>query len=135
MALNVALPLLIDWAPPGVVVEGVGGASNRIKFVNFWIAGVASAAEIADASGPFAKLPRLNPSFGTVVPWHAGSSLRSVGKMSLLIPISTLYASAEKSSSDLFCAFQPKRAIVPSLPFLFVVPEMVLPFTTILTLP
>src|SRR6266699_7145545 len=31
------------------------------------------------------------------------------------LPISTLYASPENKSSDLFCAFQPKRATVPSL--------------------
>src|SRR5262245_44729336 len=32
------------------------------------------------------------------------------------MPISTLYASPEKRRSDLFCAFQPSRVIVPSLP-------------------
>jgi hypothetical protein len=29
------------------------------------------------------------------------------------MPILTLYASPEKMSSDLFCAFQPKRETVP----------------------
>src|SRR5215471_11356333 len=114
---NTALPLVVD----AVAGAGIGGAESRMKLVNNWIAGVASAAVTA---------ARLNPSFGVVAPWQAGSSLRSVGKMSLLIPISTLYASAANSSADLFCAFHPNRAIVPSLPLRFVVPEIVLPVTT-----
>ena len=40
------------------------------------------------------------------------------------MPISTLYASPENTISDLFCAFQPKRVIVPSLPVRFGRPEM-----------
>ena len=43
------------------------------------------------------------------------------------MPISTLYASPEKSSSDLFCAFHPNRATVPSLPLLFAWPEIAAP--------
>jgi hypothetical protein len=38
-------------------------------------------------------------------------------------------------SNDLFCAFQPKRATVPSLPLLFVSPEIVRPATTKLARP
>src|SRR3954453_5538423 len=49
---------------------------------------------------------------------------RSCGKISLLMPISTLYASPANSSSDLFWAFQPKRAMVPSLPLRLKVPLM-----------
>jgi len=41
-----------------------------------------------------------------------------------VIPISTLYASPENKSSDLFWAFHPNRAIVPSLPFLLTRPEI-----------
>jgi hypothetical protein len=47
----------------------------------------------------------------------------------LVIPISTLYASPANSSSDLFCAFQPNRAMVPSLPLLLVWPLIVRPDT------
>ena len=35
---------------------------------------------------------------------------------SLVMPISTLYASPENTSIEWFCAFQPNREIVPSLP-------------------
>ena len=40
-----------------------------------------------------------------------------MGNASLVIPISTLYASPEKTSRDGFCAFQPNRLMRPSLPF------------------
>src|SRR5262245_35674041 len=43
------------------------------------------------------------------------------------MPISTLYASPANTSSDLFWAFQPKRATVPSLPLRFACPEIVRP--------
>src|SRR6266700_3852829 len=46
------------------------------------------------------------------------------------MPCSTLYASPENKSSDLFCAFHPNRAIVPSLPLLLVTPEIVRPVTS-----
>jgi len=42
--------------------------------------------------------------------------VRSFGKSSLVMPISTFSASPAKMSSDLFWAFQPKRVIVPSFP-------------------
>src|SRR6266571_3740199 len=51
------------------------------------------------------------------------------------MPISTLYASPENKSSDLFCAFQPKRATVPSLPLLFAWPEIAWPARTMLGRP
>ena len=41
------LPLVIDVAPPGVSVEGAGGARKRMKFEKFWIAIVASSAVVA----------------------------------------------------------------------------------------
>src|SRR6266852_2267282 len=63
--------------------------------------------------------------FGTVANWQFAFSSRSVWNSSFVMPISTLYASPEKSSRDLFCAFQPNRAIVPSLPLLFAMPVMV----------
>ena len=43
---------------------------------------------------------------------------------SLVIPISTLYASPEKISRDGFCAFQPNRPMRPSLPFRLTRPLM-----------
>ncbi len=71
------------------------------------------------AGSALSRLPRL---FGVRANWQFGVSSRSCGKSSLVIPISTLYASPENSRSDLFWAFQPNRAMVPSLPFLFVAP-------------
>ena len=56
-------------------------------------------------------------SLGTVANWQFGVSSRSIWNSSLVMPISTLYASPENSSSDWFCAFQPNREILPSLPF------------------
>src|SRR6267154_6284253 len=51
------------------------------------------------------------------------------------MPISTLYASPENRSSDLFWAFHPNRATVPSLPLLFAWPEIAWPARTILGRP
>ena len=62
-------------------------------------------------------------SLGTIANWQLGVSSRSLWKSSLVMPISTLYASPEKRVSDLFWAFQPKREMVPSLPFRFAVPR------------
>ncbi len=59
-------------------------------------------------------------SFGTGANWQLPVSSRSFWNSSFEMPISTLYASPENISSDLFCAFQPNRATVPSLPLLFV---------------
>src|SRR2546426_12609420 len=53
-----------------------------------------------------------------------GGNPRSLWNSSLDTPCSTLYASPAKSSSDLFCAFHPNRAMVPSLPFRLGWPEM-----------
>src|SRR5262245_59708390 len=105
--LNVARPFLIDVAPPGMVSDGVGGARNRMKNANLVGPLMASAGSVASVSVV---------SFGTVANWQVGSSSRSWMKSSLEIPCSTLYASPAKMRSDLFCAFQPNRVIVPSLP-------------------
>jgi hypothetical protein len=48
----------------------------------------------------------------------------SSAKSSFETPCSTLYASPAKIRSDFFCAFQPKRATVPSLPERFRTPLM-----------
>src|ERR1700716_1399325 len=50
--------------------------------------------------------------------------IRSLGKSSLVTPISTLAPSPENSSHDLFCAFQPNRVMVWSLPFVLKWPRM-----------
>jgi len=54
----------------------------------------------------------------------AVSVVFSLGNNSLVTPISTLEASPANISNDLFCAFQPKRVMVPSLPLRLKVPEM-----------
>src|SRR2546422_1453764 len=95
----------MEYAPPGVVRDGVGGARKRIKKANFSIA-------FNPAGVPVASV--LVTSFGVVANWHAGFSSRSVGNISLLIPISVAYARAALSNRDLFWAFQPNREIVPS---------------------
>src|SRR5206468_1948240 len=79
--LNSCLPFEIDVAPPGTVVDGVGGARKRMKFEKFWIAVVAS-------NGLPASM--FCTSLGTFANWHAGFSSRSVWKMSFEMPISTL---------------------------------------------
>src|SRR5262245_11037969 len=79
--LNTALPLLIDVAPPGEVVEGVGAARKRMKNANFSIALIAS-------SGAAPSV--LVTSFGTVANWQDAVSSRSVWNSSLVMPISTL---------------------------------------------
>src|ERR1700755_2852402 len=52
------------------------------------------------------------------------SSVLDVGSRSLVMPSSTLYASPANWVIDLFCAFQPKRLIVPSFGLLLVTPRM-----------
>src|SRR5437867_10775434 len=119
-------PLAIESAPPGVSREGAGGARKRAKKANFSIALIPSTSVLASV---------LVTSLGTSENWQLGVSSRSVWNSSLVIPISTLYASPEKSSSDLFWAFHPNRATVPSLPLLFAWPEIAWPARTILGLP
>src|SRR5258705_13678536 len=111
---NVSRPRLIESAPPGLSAEGVGGARKRMNSVKRSI-------ELSTAAGVAPS--RVASLLGTVATLQASVSSRSVGKAPLVMPISTLYASPEKISSDLFCAFQPKRPVVPSLPFLFGWPE------------
>src|SRR5216684_7122443 len=116
----------MEVAPPGVSGEGVGAARKRWKKANFSIALSACSGVVAST------LVRL---LGPRVNWHDAVSLRSVWNSSLVIPISTLYASPENSSSDLFWAFHPNRATVPSLPLLFAWPEIAWPARTILGRP
>src|SRR5947209_19152058 len=78
---NMSLPRAMDDAPPGVSDDGRGGARKRMKNANFSIPPMA-----LTGSGEAVSLT----SFGWVANWHASDSSRSVGKSSLLIPISTL---------------------------------------------
>src|SRR6266403_312187 len=59
-------------------------------------------------------------STGSISPELARSSANN----SLVTPISTLYASPANSSSVAFCAFQPNRVMVPSLPLRLGRPEI-----------
>src|SRR5215471_535039 len=79
--LNTCLPFAIDVAPPGVVVEGVGGARRRMNSANFSMSVVASSAVVASM---------FVLSFGVVANWQFWVSSRSVWKTSFVIPISTL---------------------------------------------
>src|SRR5215472_10072713 len=97
----------MEVAPPGVALDGMGGARKRMKAAN--LSGPLMASTGVAASG-FAV------SLGTVANWQLYVSSRSWEKSSFEMPCSTLYASPAKISSDVFCAFQPKRVTVPSLP-------------------
>ncbi len=121
-----AAGVVMEVAPPGTVVDGVGGAGIRINNANLitsldvprfvalkcvMSSGVALMRQFAGRPKP--PVPSLPSSPG---------SGRSCVNASLLTPCSTLYASPAKITSDLFCAFQPKRLIVPSLPLWLKVP-------------
>ncbi len=67
---------------------------------------------------------RVEEFSATVDGRRANSSSLSFAKISFVIPISTLYASPANRSSDLFCAFHPKRVTVPSFPVVFTCPFM-----------
>src|SRR5437762_11758416 len=104
MAPNTFRPRPIESAPPGEVVDGVGGARKRWKKANF--------------STPFSPAGVVVTvvsvkSLGTVANWQAGLVSRSLWNTSFEIPISTLYASPEKISRDLFWAFHPNLVRVP----------------------
>jgi hypothetical protein len=107
MAENRLRPRPIDAEPPGELVDGVGGARKRMKNANF-----SMALTVSVGSGPSTFVT----SFGCEANWQLAFSSRSTWNSSFEMPISTLYASPENSSSDSFCAFQPKRETVPSLP-------------------
>src|SRR5438874_9947881 len=113
MLLNKLLPFAMDAAPPGVSGEGVGGARKRMKKPNFSMSLIASRAAGAVVSVML---------FGSVANRQLGVSSRSVWNSSLVVPCSTLYASAEKRDSDLLCAFHPNRVILTSLSLLLLMP-------------
>ena len=90
-----------------------GGARNIMKLAKL----VGSSNTAASVSPPMWKV-----SLGGADGEQLGVSSRSVGNRKFVMPISTLYASPAKISSDLFCAFQPKRLTVPSLALRFSAP-------------
>src|SRR6476620_7578904 len=108
--LNRVDPLLIEVDDDA----GVGGAARRMK-----------AAKLITSPDISLAVPVVPPVLGLVIcvassgrrlKMQPACSDRSLPKPSLVTPCSTLYASIPKISSDLFCAFQPKRVIVPSFP-------------------
>src|ERR1041385_6495346 len=93
--------------------QGCAGALSRMKIVKFsireeiWLAS-------SPAVGPVGMITCVLSS-GVELPAHPELVL-SLVKSSLVMPISTLEASPENISMDLFCAFQPNLVMVPSLP-------------------
>src|SRR5215467_8917209 len=91
---------------------GVGGSSIRMK-----AAKLVTSSEMPDARlTPLDWSVKLVLLSGKLLNWQFGLSSRSFGKPRLVTPCSTLYASAANIHKDLFCAFQPNRVMVPSLP-------------------
>src|SRR6266496_2252422 len=111
-ALNCARPFVVDE----VRGCGVGGARKRMKSEK-------RSRSPGKLTGSFGASPVSERSSGTplvlLVPGGTGNGGRqlaidssfSLGNASSLLPTSTVYASPEKYSNDLFCAFQPKREI------------------------
>src|SRR5512142_886164 len=106
-------------------VAGVGGAESSIARSKLMrsddrsetvcpAAGVAVKSVLSSGVGLMSKQPAR----------FVELSCRSFGKLTLETPCSTLYASPAKISSDLFCAFQPKRLVVPSPVARFRIPLM-----------
>src|SRR5262245_11309529 len=80
-SLNSDLPFVIEVAPPGVVVDGTGGARRRMKNANLTMSLTASLGVVASM---------FDASFGVVANWQLAVSSRSVLKISFVMPISTL---------------------------------------------
>src|SRR6516225_12171394 len=101
----------------GVSEAGVGGASIRMK-----LAKASMSERTAVLEGGVEAGVKLSVSSGVALKIQPGVSSRSWGKSWFVTPISTLYASAANLRRDLFCAFQPKRVIVPSFALRFALP-------------
>ena len=113
LEVNNVRPAVMDAAETAPnELTGAGGARKRIKLTKFTTPLLVSCD------------PSVVRSSGVPLNWHAAVSSRSWGNDSLVTPCSTLYASAAKIMRDLFWAFQPKRVMVPSLPFRFSWPEI-----------
>src|ERR1700733_13407786 len=123
--LNSDEPFEIDCAPPGTFVEATGGASSRMNSANStmsdgtcafcaaWSGFDATLKLVASSGYPCPE--RFKQLAGSPSPCSSCGSGRSWENISLVMPISTLYASAAKSSRDLFWPLQRKRPIVRSL--------------------
>src|SRR5271155_1837207 len=101
MDLNSACPAAIEDAPPGVVVDGTGGASSRMNSANKTMSAgtcaFCAAASELDAtvklvpSSGYPVLDRFRQFAGSPLPcWSSPGNGRSCPKISLVIPISTL---------------------------------------------
>src|SRR3984893_16455700 len=113
--VKVARLLTLD----GVSGAGMGGAKMRMKLVTASMSEMTAGLEVA---APVGAVVKLSGSFGVAMKRHAGVSSRSCGNSWFEIPISTLYASLDNMSRDLFCAFHPKRVMVPSFALRFAFP-------------
>src|SRR5579862_3715468 len=110
----------MDCEQPVPVQEGWGWSRKRIKSPKATMSLGPDTVEVTS---------KLVVSSGDGFIRHpAGSGFggypRSLGKSSLVMPISTLYASPANMSRDLFCAFQPNRVMEPSLPLRLGTPAM-----------
>src|SRR6266478_3710509 len=83
---NRLAPFRADWAVTPGGSAGVGGAARRMKMSKF------TRSEVVPSVGLESSKP-LNT--------HPGTALLSLGKVSLVTPDSTLYASPAKIFSDL----------------------------------
>jgi hypothetical protein len=74
----------MDEAPPGVSVDGVGGAARRMKSANFSIDEMPCTTVSAVSDRPSVTL------LGVSTDWQASVSSISVCDSSLVMPISTV---------------------------------------------
>src|ERR1022692_65517 len=102
--VNCVFPFLVEL----VEGPGVGGVSHWIKYSER----SASPGNIS-VRIPGVKLVTVS---GTGLKTQPGVWSISLGKVSLVTPISTLYWFADISSVERTCAFHPKRMILPSFP-------------------
>jgi hypothetical protein len=86
---------------------GVGAASKRMYIAKLMMSEEKSDAGLLLGVGSV----KFVVSSGVGLVARPGVVFRSLGNASLVTPISTLWASPENISSDLFCAFRPNRAI------------------------
>src|SRR5277367_4220406 len=121
--LNRLAPFCVD----AVGDAGVGGAERRMNAAKFTTSDDISEAVpniVPKLELVLLALIRFVASSGVELNTQPATAARSFGNSSLDTPCSTLYASPEKMSNDLFCAFQPKRVTVPSLPLVFRLPPI-----------
>src|SRR5215469_6051704 len=106
---NRAAPFCVEV----VGTAGVGGADRRANSAKF-----TASPDISDAVPvvPPLSLTVCVLSSGVALNTQPGTALRWFRNSSFATPISTLYASPEKMSSDFFCAFRAKHVMVPLLP-------------------